>query len=85
MTRDDKLLVLFDFYMYREFSEYGLNVSANCPFRQSWYDGIWIFSCINLCGSFFGTGFDCPCSVFGPVNSIKKLETLLIDEGMIED
>ena len=81
MTRDDKLLVLFDFYMYREFSEYGLDVSANCPFLLYVATSL----CTDLCGSIFATGHRCPCSAFGPVNSFKRLEALLIDEGMIED
>jgi hypothetical protein len=78
-ARFRKLLDLFDFFMSVKFG--GECSITNCPFPEQ---RGWLVDCRELCGIFFGTGHNCPCSKLGATKAMDDLETLLKKEGLID-
>jgi hypothetical protein len=93
MTKDAKLLVLFDFYMHVKF---GGESQAMCPFTNKESDKL---QCVDLCGAlFYGcryaveTAWDnspviacmCPCVHYGNRGAMKELLKLLKREGFVD-
>jgi hypothetical protein len=79
MRLKDKLLVLFDFYMYCKFGEDEYAMSG-CAFEAQVERG----HCIDLCGRFMSTGCNCPCNALGSKAAFARLERVMIQHKMIE-
>ena len=93
ITREDKLSMLFDFYMHilDADNEYHLLISGSCPFDTVNFRNR--LDCKHLCGTFFACSNDiptcfpptCPCSEYGPGEALIRLHNLLVDEGYISE
>ena len=92
ITREDKLLMLFDFYMHilDADNEYHDLISVSCPFGTVRFRNL--LDCKYLCGTFFACATNsylfcpcCPCSEYGPGEALIRLHNLLVDEGYISE
>ena len=80
ITRDDKLQILFDFYVWHEGEV--LDIEMLCPFNALPLR----IPCGTLCGLFWNEmdiRRHCPCVKYGPENAMKGLYQVLCNNGWI--